>query len=553
MPTLLDLLSRGYLPKELPDPFSSASYGRAMNKAAASSFLSGPPQRFPSNHNLARPGFTTRRLSIPDPVHFLRLSRLMANSWPDLLAACQSRLSLTTPVEDKLHVRALVPAGSGSERYAKRAEHRARSRYLIRVDVSQFYPSVYTHSLDWAIRTKAIARASRGGTGLGPELDRHVRDGQGGQTLGIPIGSDTSLVLGELLLGQVDRVLARRRKVHGFRYYDDYELHASTRRDAEEAVADVQVLLADWELTVNPYKVEILELPLPVEEEWVSSLKRIRIGTRQSSERSDLYTLFDEAFRLARRFPGEQVLAYALGRFISGRTNERHRVSKANWAQFLRLLLQAVLSEPGLLPRALYMMNWGKLRGMSLDLSTIGEALELLIIENGARGNASEVAWAIWSATALGISLGAKAVRAISRMTDDVVAITALHARSKGLLPGLDTSSWESLMTEASLTEGHWLLAYEALVRRWLPSATGSDYIAADAPFAYLRANRVRFYDPRVALPRLPSRKKPAAPAPSVAEAREFVVTPDLVRYLRAADRGVLTEEARVEQVLDIY
>ena len=467
LPVLDDLLAKGYFPKELPTPFTTASYATAMAATPPTVFTSGRVVRRLCTHPLARPGMTTRVLGIPDPVNFYRLANLVATSWPTInTAISRSKLSLTKPIDDPTHHRALVPQATAGRAEA-RAEHRARARYLVDLDIAQFYPSVYTHTLDWAVRGKSVAKALRRATGLGPLLDLYTRNANDGQTVGIPIGPDTSLALGELILANVDVELLRSRsRIHGFRYYDDYELYAATRTDAEAGMSAIQGILADWQLAVNPYKVEIRELPQPIEDEWLSVLKRVSIRTHSSQERSDLNALFDESFRLARRFPRDHVISYALGHFITRDRLERHRVQRVNWPHLEKLLMQACLGEPGVLPDAAVLLNWAQLRGWPIDRPVLAKALATMITENAARGHASEVAWAIWTAIALGCKLPNACGRAASRMRDDVVALTALHARSLGLLGGVAPADWQTLMTAASLAGEHWLLAYEAYETR---------------------------------------------------------------------------------------
>lgn len=469
-----------------------------------------------------------RVLAIPSPAHFYKLADLVEANWGSLEAKIQvSRLSLTTPTDDPSGRRALVPA-EGMKRIEARAEHRARARYLVEVDVSEFYRSVYTHTLDWAVRGKAVAKADpRAKTGLGPLLDRWTREAQDGQTVGIPIGPDTSLVLGELILAQVDQELfsgRRRPWLHGFRYYDDYELHTWSRPQADQALADLQRILAGWQLAVNPYKVRILELPHPIEEEWLSTLKRIELRSHSSQERSGLNALFDDSFRLARRFPRDTVISYALGHFISRDLTERWRVQRVNWPHFEKLLLQGCLGEPGVLPRALVLLNWARLRGWPIERRVLGDALSAMLVENAARGNASEVAWALWASISLGTRVSAAAVRAVSQVADDVVALTALHAASVGVVRRLDTRAWAALMTASSLIGEHWLLAYEAYEQGWLPPLGGVDYIAADPVFAQLRADNVRFYDTTAALPPLPAPKPRPATITGAFSADAYIV-----------------------------
>jgi hypothetical protein len=86
-----------------------------------------------------------------------------------------------------------------------RARSRTASRYLLATDLSQFYPSIYTHSIPWALHTKSVAKAKPNDYSLlGNVLDLAMRNGQDKQTIGIPIGPDTSLVIAEAILSSVD-------------------------------------------------------------------------------------------------------------------------------------------------------------------------------------------------------------------------------------------------------------------------------------------------------------------------------------------------------------
>jgi hypothetical protein len=59
-----------------------------------------------------------------------------------------------------------------------------------------------------------------------------------GQTHGIPIGPDTSLVVAEILLSSVDQSMlnAHPDLISGFRYVDDYELSFSKLSDGGTSI-----------------------------------------------------------------------------------------------------------------------------------------------------------------------------------------------------------------------------------------------------------------------------------------------------------------------------
>jgi hypothetical protein len=81
-------------------------------------------------------------------------------------------------------------------------------------------------------------------------------------------------------------------------------------------------------------------------------------------------------------------------------------------------------------------------------------------------------------------------------MRDSVVGFLLLHARDQNLVPPqTDFSAWQALMKGEELRSENWLLAYEALLKGWLPSADGKDYLASDPCFSAMRASGVSFYD----------------------------------------------------------
>ena len=113
-----------------------------------------------------------------------------------------------------------MPQHTGSALVERRAENRAKGRFILRTDIARFYPSIYTHVIPWAFHGKEQAKANRT-EGLGNELDRLVRTAQDGQTMGIPVGPDTSLVIAEAVAASLDADLSQFR-LQGFRFMDDY-------------------------------------------------------------------------------------------------------------------------------------------------------------------------------------------------------------------------------------------------------------------------------------------------------------------------------------------
>ncbi|PTL35290.1 hypothetical protein CLG94_10305 [Candidatus Methylomirabilis limnetica] len=492
------LIARGYFARELPPPFTTkpfASLAASRLTVLPAAFHPNPPPPFSSQiavHNLARPGSLRRRLGIPNPVSFSQIASLVAAHWQTIVAHCvKSPISLTSPQVDASGKRAIDRKAALSDRPIHRARVQSTSRVILRADISQFYPSLYTHSVPWALHFKAVAKIQKTSTALlGNMIDRCLRNAQDQQTIGIPIGPDTSLVIAEVVLTAADVLLAKQVALNGFRYIDDYELGFASYSDAERALSILQGVLNEFELQLNPTKTRIIDLPSPVDSPWSSELRIFSFRPGVRSQRYDLIRYFDRSFELASANPGDPVLRYAISRASS------LIVAPSNWALFQHLLLQAACSEPGTLPFAIEQLKRYVDAGYKLDTQNLHSALHNILADHAPRGHGSEVAWALWGLLLFGLPLDDYAMKAVSTLEDVVVALLALDLRSKGQASRTTSlAQWEQAMTADELRGRLWLLSYEANLKGWLPSVGGGDHVAADPNFQPLKAAGVYFYD----------------------------------------------------------
>ena len=93
------------------------------------------------------------------------------------------------------------------------------------------------------------------------DIDRAMRNAQDGQTVGIPVGPDSSGVIAEVLLTAIDRrVRFRHSNAAAFRLVDDYEFGVDSLAEAEALIASLQEELSHFELALNPVKTRIIDL-----------------------------------------------------------------------------------------------------------------------------------------------------------------------------------------------------------------------------------------------------------------------------------------------------
>ena len=496
MPNIDSILSKGYFPRELPDPFTTTTFGSVI-----ASNVSTLPSGF-SNlnlhsktaiHNLARRGTLRRKLGIPNPINYFQLTYCICQHWTELTRyATRSTISLTPPT-DSAPKRAIVDIDKGfSERAPHRAVVRSNARYILQSDISRFYHSIYTHSIPWAMHGKSLAKTDSSDSLLGNKLDRLVRNAQDRQTLGIPIGPDTSLLIAEIILSNIDVGLAAQNVTNGFRIMDDYEFAFGTRAEAELSLGVLQELLNNYELALNPNKTHILELPLPIEDVGIPELRALKLSVTEhrSTQLSEIIYHFDRAFTLCKEDPEGTFLKYVISKF------KKITVCGENWSYFENMLLQSAITEPGTLPNVVTSLLKYLDLGYGLNTGSIGNCFNEIIRQHSPLGHGSEVSWAIWGLIALRIPLNEKSASAVVLMNDSIVAILTLDANSKGLIPsGLDSTHYKTFMTKDDLYGEQWLLAYEANVKGWLPSTGTDDHVEVDECFNFLKTHGISFYD----------------------------------------------------------
>jgi len=108
-----------------------------------------------------------------------------------------------------------------------------RYKYLITTDIKNFYPSIYTHSIPWAIHGKKFIRSAKNRHNynlFGNRLDKLFQNADDGCTNGVPIGPVVSDLIAEIVLSAVDRMISGEleKDILVVRFKDDYRILAKS-------------------------------------------------------------------------------------------------------------------------------------------------------------------------------------------------------------------------------------------------------------------------------------------------------------------------------------
>lgn len=493
------LLRLGYLPSQLPPAFKSgdlalhhANLYAAWAAMPSKSRVPASPRSKSELFSVARAGHQRRATGLPNPIAQTFLSKAVVDNWASIvLNFRRSKISASHPRfrRDSNRAASLPPMQT---LYERRLLQGAGYRYVLRTDISRFFPTIYTHSIPWALHGKAASKRNTGPTPkfFGNLLDLATRQSQDGQTFGLSIGPDTSHIIAECIATSIDVDLERKLKgkLAGFRYVDDYYLFFETQDDAEKALAALVRCLRDFELQINFEKTRICRIDELEEDSWTHSLRSIAISSSGQRQRSNINHYFELARDLAKRHATDGVMVYALRRVGSV------ILRLENWDAFEAQLCLVAAAHPVTLQSIARLLSTYSRLGFPISKQRVSRLINSLIAEHAPLEHHSEVAWCLWICKELSLEITGANVDSVAAMESSICALILLDLDAAGALPKtLAHSRWRPFETSSALWEEQWMLSYEAGVRGW--GGMSDTHIKADPYFDELRKLQVRFYD----------------------------------------------------------
>jgi len=132
--------------------------------------------------------------------------------------------------------------------------------YITKVDINNFYSSIYTHTIPWACYGESEAKSRRNEKQLiGNKLDVKIQSMNYGETVGLPQGNLVSDFIAELLLAYIDSLLTEKIKdidCKILRYRDDYRIFTINNTHANLIKKELALILQRHKLSLGESKTE---------------------------------------------------------------------------------------------------------------------------------------------------------------------------------------------------------------------------------------------------------------------------------------------------------
>lgn len=452
------LLQRQYLPnvktggEELPPIFSSASMSVACAEALCvvtdrstyeTRWVELRTRRYDGLH---------RRLGIPHPVTYSRLVLHVASNWGNLEPFLDGSSSQIRPAfhSDGRLIR--MDYEIASEVMNRDARNAQGMRFRVDADVSSCFPSIYSHSLDWALRGITTAKQDRSANSWQAGLDARVRRMHNGETKGVTIGPAISNILAEVVLQRVDAELSA--KYSFLRYVDDYTAYCRERSDAESFIVDLQRALGRFRLDLNTRKTQVVDLRAGMGDGWVYDALS-RLPERWSPLSAARYLRYCET--LALRYPHASVLKFGVKALLA----RRQDAGATPTILVIDELVRLCDFNPHLAPFLHSELEEGVPYLEASEMSRIHEAVTERMVEAADRAETDVVLWYLRAITeVLKGGVDSSTANSLRSMDDDLVSV-ALAVLCPGERAGVVAQAIGRDYPSESDRQSHWLSRYE--------------------------------------------------------------------------------------------
>ena len=424
----------------------------------------------------------TRLMHIPHPLPYASLCKCISDNWDKLSHICENSNSGLKParhdngkliMRDYEHIEDEQSPG-----LRLRLEISTGKFYRVEADISSFFPSIYTHSIPWALVGLNKAKANSRKDNLWyNKLDKTQQNLKRRETQGIPIGPATSNIISELILYEVDKVL-RKSGYQFTRYIDDYECYCETREQAENFIPDLERELRKYLLDLNARKVRTEELPLGFQPQWVIALRNPLPSKKKPRDR-DIMSFLDSAVDLQKRYPEGSVLKYAARTLANSKEKE---FDKNSASFFLEYLIAIAVHTPSVLP---ILCQVAKKYNVGSDLQ-----IDSVLKQSIKFQRSDAICWCLYFMGICNLAVSDELAKAIIE-TEDCMSMGMLIALNQHREKVVDFLDDKINACSEYDCDQYWILIHELA-----PACSQFNYYRGESGLKFLREKNVHFIKP---------------------------------------------------------
>lgn len=397
------LLQRGLFPETLPPCFTSVSLKRSLSglvKDLNSRAFHKRPTDYVvysgTKHDRSR-----RYFGSPNPISYFYVASFIADHWRtfegrfDSSPFSVSRPKVSAPADDRpIVIPSLSELATVASRKLRYAEH------ILKTDIAQFFPSVYTHAISWSAHGIEAAKADQDFQSENltfNRLDFFVRNCQRGETLGLLVGPDAFRLIAEFICSGLDQEVNSRIGAHvigAARHVDDYYIGLKNQAGSKIVLSGLRDTLQRYSLHINDAKTREMPGVEPLNEVWAQDLRADSRKLQKHPFRVDVEDavfFINKALNLSHQLASDSPVRIAL------RTMDQVRAYDEDWWSTVEPYMQRMLfHHPHCIDYvALLVVKRVALDG-DIDRDGWGEVAHELVKRHLRNNHHHEVVWLTW-------------------------------------------------------------------------------------------------------------------------------------------------------------
>ena len=509
------IVKYGYFNEQIPPCFNSKKLLKNIPeiiKTISINDIKHTDGTSPITLSIYKNDISKRIFSLPNPKTFLEMVKYMSINWSEVKKHAESDNShspiiylhkyFDTHVSESLNDEAVRSAlGDKSSFIPNLKDNIILSlgyKYLLNIDIVNFYNTIYTHAITWAICGKEKAKKTYLNQVertdeyiFADNLDTLIRCQKNKETNGIITGPFTSRIVSEIIMARIDKILTEKGYVFT-RYVDDFKLYFRTEIEAITSVPIIEKIVNEYGLNLNTSKTKITKYPF-------NTISKISATYIKAFKDDGVFGVLNSAAIL---FNNNEKGAYKYAMKVIEDKLFAHVTLEAiqKFQEILSMLINIMLLRPNLGKSIVEYLKLNKNLIIKDQLAqSINKELES-ILDNELQ---EEILWFVYASRELGLAISCKNLINILTYGDDFSIIIILdiyndnrnhYNKDEIITIDKEIKKLASSLKGENMNGSRWLLLYEITVHEFMsdniiPKPTFNSF------FKYLKQKNISFYE----------------------------------------------------------
>ncbi|GAA0878973.1 hypothetical protein GCM10009119_19410 [Algoriphagus jejuensis] len=432
------LLRKGFFPEVLPPCFDSSSLSRSFSGLVKTINDIRYNQRVSDfiRYNGTKHDYNRRYYGTVNPIPYFSVCNFIGKNWSVFekkFGESHFGISNLHFGDEKSDRAIIVPSLSEiSPEFMRKLSY---SPFMVKTDIAQFFPSIYTHSLPWVAHGKLTSKSDtnrKSDLVYFNSLDWFIQQCQNGQTRGVLVGPDGFRIVAEYLATEIDLELKNKSSefiVGCIRHVDDFYIGIRNEIEYSIVLSSLREILQSFELQINDSKTKLLNGLQPIDDVWAQELRRIYVSEFSDDNVDDFIFLIDKAFEISQNIGSQSPIKLILRRF------DRLKIYQNDiWIDLEPKLQRVLYHFPHCIDYVCLLLAKRFAIEKSIDSSGWIFSIEILINKSINSNHHHELVWLLWVSIVCKFQINSKIISRASQVPNGYVKSILISAFQLGVL-----------------------------------------------------------------------------------------------------------------------